>query len=369
MKAMLLRKQAPIEENPLEEVDVPTPEPGEGEILIRVLACGICHTDLHIVEGDIPLKKTPIIPGHQIVGTVEKRGPGVRAPEIGDRVGVGWLNWACGKCKFCLRGNENLCEKARFTGYDVDGGYAEFAVAPEAFSYLLPSHGPVGQQGPGSRGGPGGPGCPVVQRGPGAVQIAPLLCAGIVGYRALKLSGAERWDTLALYGFGASAHVMIQIALKRGIKVMVFSRSPDHRKLARKLGAFWAGTVEETPPHKPERAIIFAPAGDLVRHALGNIEKAGTVTLASIHMSAVPELNYEKHLYYEKKLQSVTASTRIDGRGLLREAMEAGVRTETQVFRLKDANTALRMLKESKINGAGVLEIGAELPGELPGTS
>lgn len=275
------------------------------------------------------------MPGHQIVGIVEKCGPEVETFGTGDRVGVAWLNWACGKCKFCLRGNENLCENARFTGYDVDGGYAEFAVAPAAFSYVLPA-------------------------GFGAVQVAPLLCAGIIGFRALRLSNAQTGETLALYGFGASAHVTIQIALKRGIKVIVFSRNAGHRDLARRLGASWTGTVEETPPLKPERAIIFAPAGDLVRHALGHLEKAGTVTLASIHMSPITELDYEKHLYYEKKLQSVTASTRKDGRELLKEALEARVKTETQVFGLREANAALKMLKESKINGAGVLEIAGE---------
>lgn len=332
MKAMLLTRQAPIEENPLEEVELETPKPHEGEVLIKILACGICHTDLHTVEGDIPLKKSPIVPGHQIVGVVEKCGPGVNNLKVGDRVGVAWLHWTCGKCKFCLRGDENLCEDAKFTGYDVDGGYAEFTVAPAAFSYLLPSdftH----------------------------IEVAPLLCAGIIGFRALKLSEMRAGETLALYGFGASAHVTIQMALRRGCKVVVFSRNGGHRRLARTLGAFWSGTTEETAPVKPERAIVFAPAGKLVRHALENIEKGGTVALASIHMDPVPELDYEKHLYHEKKLRSVTAATREDGKDLLREAQRAQVKTETQVFRLKDANFALRLLKESKINGAGVLEV------------
>jgi propanol-preferring alcohol dehydrogenase len=333
MKAMLLKRQAPIEENPLEEVELQIPEPCEEEILIRVLACGICHTDLHTVEGDIPLKKGPIIPGHQIVGIVAKCGPRVENLRVGDRVGVAWLHWACGKCKFCLRGEENLCENAKFTGYDVDGGYAEFTIAPAAFSYPLPS-------------------------GFTHVEVAPLLCAGIIGFRALKLSEVKTGETLALYGFGASAHVTIQIALRRGCRVIVFSRSGEHRGLARKLGAFWSGTTEETPPVKPERAIIFAPAGRLVRHALEHIEKGGTVVLASIHMDPVPELDYEKHLYHEKKLRSVTASTREDGRELLSEAHGARVKTEIQMFRLRDANMALRLLKESKINGAGVLEVG-----------
>ncbi|MCX5801794.1 MAG: zinc-dependent alcohol dehydrogenase family protein [Candidatus Eisenbacteria bacterium] len=332
MRAMHLKRQAPIEEDPLEEVELETPEPREGEVLVRVLACGICHTDLHTVEGDIPLKKCPVIPGHQIVGIVQKCGPGVENPKVGDRIGIAWLHWTCGKCRFCLRGDENLCENARFTGYDVDGGYAEFTIAPAAFSYALPS-------------------------GYSHVEVAPLLCAGIIGFRALRLSEAKEGETLALYGFGASAHVTIQMALRRGCRVIVFSRSAEHRELARKLGASWSGTAEEVSPVKPERAIIFAPSGGLVRRALEHVEKGGTVTLASIHMSPVPELDYEKHLYYEKKLSSVTASTRADGRELLGEAHGARVSTQTQVFALRDANTALRMLKESKINGAGVLEI------------
>jgi len=327
---MLLKRQAPIEENPLEEVDLPIPEPREDEILLRVLACGICHTDLHTVEGDIPLKKKPVIPGHQIVGIVERRGAGVTDPKVGDRVGVAWLHWACGKCRFCLRGDENLCENAEFTGYDVDGGYAEFSLARAAFSYLLP-------------------------RDFTSVEIAPLLCAGIVGFRALKLSEAKAGEVLALYGFGASAHVTIQIARKRGSKVIVFSRSSEHRELALKLGASWAGSTDDIPPIKPDRAIIFAPAGVLVRHALEHLEKGGTVALASIHMDPIPELDYEKHLYQEKKLKSVTAATRQDGRELISEADRGHVRTMTQVFELGEANAALRLLKESKISGAGVL--------------
>jgi propanol-preferring alcohol dehydrogenase len=332
MKAMLLRSQAPIEEGPLEPAELGTPEPAHDEILIRVKTCGICHTDLHTVEGDIPLNKSPVIPGHQIAGVVEKCGKAVESLEVGDRVGAAWLNWTCGKCKYCLRGDENLCESARFTGWDTDGGYAEFAAVPAVFCYPLPEKFSF-------------------------IEAAPLLCAGIVGFRALKLSEAGRGDTLALYGFGASAHVNIQIALSRGCEVIVFSRSPKHRELALKLGASWAGTVQETAPVKPERAIIFAPAGSLVNHALELVDKGGTVALASIHMTPVSEIDYEKHLYNEKKLRSVTASTREDGLELMREAASVPVRTETEVFPLADANRALRLLKESRINGAGVLEI------------
>ncbi|MFH0778616.1 MAG: zinc-dependent alcohol dehydrogenase family protein [Candidatus Eisenbacteria bacterium] len=333
MKAMLLRRQAPIEESPLEEAQVGVPHPGLGEVLVRVSACGLCHTDLHTVEGDIPLRKTPLIPGHQIVGFVEKLGESASRLKVGDKVGVAWLHWTCGKCRFCVRGDENLCENARFTGYDVNGGYAEYALAPSDFCYALPAEADP-------------------------IQTAPLLCAGIIGYRSLKLSEAAEGETLALYGFGASAHVTIQVALSRGINVVVFSRSKEHRDLARRLGASWAGTMEESPPVAPERAIVFAPAGRLVNVALEAIDKGGTVALAGIHMDQVPPLDYEKHLYHEKKLRSVTASTRSDGREFIEEAFRIPVRTETEVFSLSDANRALRLLKESKINGAGVLRIG-----------
>ncbi|KPJ61005.1 MAG: alcohol dehydrogenase [Latescibacteria bacterium DG_63] len=332
MKAMLLRRQALIEENPLEQAELEIPSPRGDEVLVRVLTCGICHTDLHTVEGDLPLRKSPVILGHQIVGIVEKCGGQVELRKVGDRVGVAWLNWTCGKCKYCLRGDENLCENAKFTGWDADGGYAEFAVVPAAFSYPIPeSLSPI--------------------------EAAPLLCAGIVGFRALKLSEVRRGETLAIYGFGASAHVNIQIALNWGCKVIVFSRSPEHRELATKLGAFWAGTIHDKGPVRPERAVIYAPAGPLVNHALELVDKGGTVSLASIHMTPVPELDYERHLYYEKKLRSVTASTREDGMELLREAAAVPVRMQTEVFPLTEANRALRLLKESKINGAGVLEI------------
>jgi propanol-preferring alcohol dehydrogenase len=333
MKAMLLRKQAPIEQEPLEEVEIDLPVAREGDVLIKVLACGICHTDLHTVEGDFPLHKSPVIPGHQIVGVVEECGESVENVKIGDRVGVAWLHWTCGKCDYCLRGQENLCENAKFTGWDADGGYAQFALVPAAFSYPVPKN-------------------------LSPVEAAPLLCAGIVGFRALKLSDVKKGETVALYGFGASAHVNIQIALNWGCEVIVFSRSSEHRELALKLGAAWAGTTEDTPPLRPERAVIYAPAGPLVLHALELIDKGGTVALAGIYMSPIPEMDYERHLFYEKKLKSVTASTREDGMELLREAAAVPVKTETEVFTLSEANRALRLLKESRINGAGVLEIG-----------
>ena len=333
MKAMLLRRQAPVEEDPLELVELEVPRPGAGQVLLRVLTCGVCHTDLHTAEGDIPLRKTPVIPGHQIVGVVEELGPGVTGVAVGDRLGVAWLHWACGRCRFCVRGDENLCENARFTGYDVDGGYAEFALAEADFCYRIPE-------------------------AFNSVEAAPLLCAGIIGYRSLRLSDLAPGEVLALYGFGASAHVCIQVAVHRGAKVVVFSRGREHRELALRLGALWAGDPDDVPPVKPNHAIVFAPAGALVRKALELVDKGGTVALAGIHMDTIPELDYEKHLYHEKKLRSVTASTREDGRGLMREAADVPVKTRTETFDLKDANRALQSLKQGRISGAGVIRVG-----------
>jgi len=333
MKAMILEKPAPIESKPLKLVELPVPEPGYGEILVKVNMCGLCHTDLHTVEGDLELPVLPIIPGHQIVGTVVKRGDGVHGHEVGDRVGAAWLNSTCGTCAFCKRGLENMCVNARFTGYHVNGGYSEYTVLPADFVYRLPDD--------------------FSDR-----DAAPLLCAGIVGYRAFKLSGATRGDTIALYGFGASAHVVIQVAIYRNCRVIVFTRSREHMEHAMKLGAIWAGKPSDTPPEKPTSAIIFAPAGEIVLNALETIEKGGTVALAGITMTPIPEMDYEKYLYYEKILRSVTAATREDGRELMELAGQIPIRTDTTLFKLEDANEALQMIKESRISGAGVLKIG-----------
>lgn len=348
MKAMILRQPKPVEEKPLEPVDLPAPEPGPGEILVRVSMCGLCHTDLHTVEGDLELPVLPIIPGHQIVGTVEKTGeddttgsPGSGStppaienytPRVGDRIGAAWLYSACGDCAYCRRGLENLCEGARFTGYHAQGGYAQHTVLPAGFVYALPA-------------------------GFSDRDAAPLLCAGIIGYRSLKLSGIEPGGTLGLYGFGASAHVAIQVAVHWGCRVLVFTRTKSHMEHAERLGAYWIGTSKERPPVKPSSSVIFAPAGEIVPDALETVEKGGTVTLAGITMTPTPPLDYEKHLYYEKALRSVTASTREDGRELIRLAAEIPLRTDTTLFRLEEANEALQLIKESKISGAGVLEI------------
>jgi propanol-preferring alcohol dehydrogenase len=332
MKAMVLSAPGPIEARPLKPADIPVPEPGPGEVLVKVSKCGLCHTDIHTIEGDLPLPVLPIIPGHQIVGTVVAAGPGVDSPSPGDRVGAAWLGSTCGRCEWCLSGQENLCGSARFNGYHLNGGYAQYAVLAAGFVYPVPEGFPD-------------------------TEAAPLLCAGIIGYRALKLSNIQPGETLGLYGFGASAHVTIQIALHMGCRVLVFTRSAGHREHALSLGASWAGTSGGTPPEKPHSSIIFAPAGELVPEALAAVRKGGTVALAGITMTAIPGLDYEKHLYYEKILRSVANSTREDGAGLLKLAAEIPIRTDTTLFPLEKANEALLLVKNSGISGAGVLDI------------
>jgi propanol-preferring alcohol dehydrogenase len=332
MKAMVLQRCGPAEGAPLQYLDVQLPEPSEGEVRIKVMACGVCHTDLHTVEGDLPEVRLPVIPGHQVVGVVEKRGRGAVRFREGDRVGAAWLYSACGTCEFCLRGDENLCREGRFTGYHTDGGYAEYLIAPEKFIYALP---------------------PVFKD----VEAAPLLCAGIIGYRALRLSGIRPGQRLGLYGFGASAHVAIQVARHRGCQVYVFSRSAEHRRLAEGLGAAWTGTSNDEPPAGLQAAIIFAPAGELVLDALSALEPGGTLALAGITMTAIPEMDYVKHLYHERILRSVANATRRDGEELLAVAAEIPIRTTTETFRLEEANQALLKLKQGRINGAAVLII------------
>jgi propanol-preferring alcohol dehydrogenase len=333
MKAMLFEFPGPIVEDPLKLVDLPPPVPGPGQILIQVSYCGICHTDLHTVEGELPLERLPLIPGHQVVGRVVDQGPGVFRFKPGDRVGLAWLRHACGVCQFCRSARENLCEQARFTGLHRDGGYAELAVAQENFVYPLPPDLPD-------------------------QAAAPLLCAGIIGYRALKLSDLKPGGRLGLYGFGASAHIAIQVARHWDCEVFVFTRSPGHQELARQLGAAWVGQAQDTPPTKPDSAIIFAPAGNLVPEALRVLNRGGTLALAGIYMTPIPSLDYEKHLYYEKTVRSVTASTRQDGRELLELAAKIPLKPKVQLFPLKEANQALKLLKQGKIDGAGVLTVG-----------
>lgn len=333
MQAMVLDAPADIAQEPLARRDLPRPEPGPRDILLRVSVCGVCRTDLHTVEADFPLPPAPLVPGHQVVGVVEAVGEKVAERAEGDRVGVAWLHSTCGRCRFCTSGRENLCPDARFTGLHADGGYAEFMTVPAAYAYEVPA-------------------------GVADEQAAPLLCAGIIGYRALVRSGIRPGGRLGLYGFGASAHVAIQVARHWGCEVSVFTRAEGHKDLARRLGAAWVGEAGETPPHPLDAGVIFAPAGDLVPPALEAVDHGGTVVLAGIHVTDIPAMTYEDHVFHEKVLTSVTAATRADGRAMMRLAAEAGVETEVETFPLAEANRVLQMVKNSEIGGAAVLRVG-----------
>jgi propanol-preferring alcohol dehydrogenase len=332
MRAMRLAQPGPIESEPLTLVEVERPEPGPGQLRLRVSACGLCHTDLHTVEGELPLPERPVIPGHQVVGRVERLGAGATRFSVGERLGVGWLSWTCGECDYCRAGQENLCPRARFTGLSADGGYGEYLVADERFAFRLP---------PGLDDG----------------AAAPLLCAGIVGYRALRLSGIAPGGRLGLYGFGASAHLVIQVARQWGCQVYAFSRGMAHRALAEALGATWSGLAEERPPQPLDAAIIFAPAGPIVPLALGHLRPGGAAVINAIHMSPIPQLDYAL-LYGERRLQSVANYTRADAEAFLALAAELRLTPEVERFPLAEANAALRRLKEGQIRGAGALEIG-----------
>jgi len=332
MKAMVLTTQAPVETRPLMPMDLSDPEPAADELLVRVSVCGVCRTDLHVIEGDLPSKRLPLVPGHQVVGTVVRTGESCGRFEVGRRVGIAWLRGTCGHCGYCARGDENLCDGSRYTGYHADGGYAELAVVPEAFAYAIPES--FSDE-----------------------HAAPLLCAGIIGYRALQATEMPAGGTLALYGFGSSAHVVLQIARHRGYRVLVATRGESHRRLALEMGAVWAGDAHDELPERADAAIVFAPAGDVVPPALRSVRKAGVVVLAGIHMSRIPPMEYEPHLFHEKKLRSVEANTRCDGEGLLREAAAAAVRPKVTSFDLLQANEALVRLKNDGIDGSAVLSI------------
>ncbi len=332
MRAMTLTSPAGIEQRPLRLVEKPRPEPGPGEVLVRVEACGVCRTDLHVAEGDLAPKRDGVVPGHEIVGRVAGAGQGARRFVTGARVGVAWLHRTCGSCRFCARGDENLCLSPRFTGWDADGGYAEYVVAPEDFVHPLPEPMP-------------------------ARALAPLLCAGIIGYRAFVRSDVRPGGRLGLFGFGGSAHIVIQIARHHGCEVYVFSREERHRALARSLGAAWVGGSFDSPPQPLDAAILFAPAGELVPAALAVLDRGATLAVAGIHLSEIPPLDYPRHLFQEKRLQSVTANTRADAAALLRLGIEVPLETHTVPYRLEDANQALLDLKQDRIRGAAVLEI------------
>ena len=331
MKACLLNSPSAVETNPLQFADVPTPTPGSGEVLVRVRACGVCRTDLHVIEGELLPRKSPVIPGHQVAGVVEKLGEGSRRFAQGTRVGVAWLHKTDGTCVYCRIGKENLCDNPVFTGYTVDGGYAEYIVAPEDFIYPLPD-------------------------GFSDEQAAPLLCAGIIGFRSLRLSGIKPGGRLGFYGFGAAAHVAIQVARHWNVTAYASTRDARHQKLARDLGAVWTGGTLEVPAEKLDAAIVFAPAGEIVPAALGSLRKGGVLVLGGIHMSPIPSFSYDL-LYQERMIRSVTNNTRKDGEDFLRVAAEIPIRTHVQIYPLHDANRALNALKNDAIPGAAVLRV------------
>ena len=333
MRACFLRTPAKVETNPLEYGEYPEPEPGDGEVLVRVKVCGVCRTDLHVIEGELPPKVSPVIPGHQVVGVIEKLGPGAKRFLVGTTVGIAWLHKTDGTCEYCRRGEENLCDAAQFTGYSVNGGYAEHIVAPEAFIYALPS-------------------------GFSEQQAAPLLCAGIIGYRCLKLAGVVGGEKLGFYGFGAAAHVAIQVARHWGVEVYASTRDAKHQRLAMELGAQWTGGTLEAPPAKLDAAIVFAPAGEIVPAALQALRKGGRLILGGIHMSPIPSFGYDL-LYEERMIRSVANNTRRDGEEFLSLAAEIPIHTKVRVYPLADVNNALNALKNDAIPGAAVLQVGS----------
>jgi len=331
MRAMVLEQTAPVETSPLLLKEIALQEVQDDEVLIKVAACGVCHTDLHIVEGELPVHKLPLIPGHQIVGKVVEKGKKVNNLEVGQKVGVPWINQVCRVCRFCRQGMENLCENALFTGYDLDGGYAEFAIFKEEAVYPIPE-------------------------GYTDEEFAPLLCGGVIGYRAYRQSKVKEGDILGLFGFGSSAHLVAQMALFEGVRVFVFTRSPEHQKLARELGASFVGRAEDVPPEKLDAAIIFAPAGHLVRVALEYLCPGGRVITAGIYSTPIPELPYDL-VYKERCIQSVANSTRKDVQELIELSRRLHFKTQIEVFPLEEANRALLLLKESKIRASAVLSI------------
>jgi propanol-preferring alcohol dehydrogenase len=329
MQAMRLSEHQSIEQSPLERTELPLPQPGPGQLLLRVRACGICRTDLHTVEGEITPPSLPITPGHQVVGEIEAVGEGVQAFSVGERVGVPWLLRACGSCEYCDRGEENLCAEAEFTGFHADGGYAEFMRVDADYALRMPE-------------------------GISDELAAPLLCAGIIGYRSLRKADLQTFETLGLVGFGASAHLAIQIARHWGCKVYVFTRSEGHRRLAKDLGAAWVGGIEDKAPSLLDRAVLFAPVGDLVPRILEKLRPGGTLAINAIYLSPIPEMPYPL-IYGERTLRSVANAAYQDGVEFLQLAEQIPVRTTMQTYPLDQANQALLDLKHSRIDGAGVL--------------
>jgi alcohol dehydrogenase, propanol-preferring len=334
MRAWAVEKPGPIDSHPLVPVARPVPEPGPTEIRVRVRVCGVCRTDLHLAEGDLPPRHPLVVPGHEVVGDVDALGSAVTTFGLGDRVGIPWLARTCGVCPYCRRGDENLCIAPKFTGWDGDGGYAEFALTDAGYAYALPP-------------------------GFADAEAAPLLCAGIIGYRALRRANLPPGGRLGIYGFGASAHLTAQVALAEGARVHVMTRGMRARHLALELGASSAAGAEDAPPEPLDAAILFAPVGTLVLPALAALDRGGTLAIAGIHLTDIPTLNYEHHLFQERNLRSVTANTRQDGRDFLEVATRVGLQVTTTPYPLDDANQALQDLAHDRVDGAAVLWAGA----------
>ncbi len=329
----MVRTPGPIEHRPLALVERPVPEPGPGEVRVRVSVCGVCRTDLHVAEGDLPVHRPGVVPGHEVVGVVDALGPGAARFTPGERIGIAWLRHTCGTCRFCVRGDENLCLAPRFTGWDEDGGYAEHAVVDEQYAYRLPEE--FSDE-----------------------EAAPLLCAGIIGYRALRRSALPDRGRLGIYGFGGSAHLAAQVAMAEGATVFVMTRSADARRLATDLGAAWVGDTFDQPPDPLDSAICFAPAGEIVPAALEALDRGGTLAIAGIHLSDIPALDYQRHLFQERQVRSVTANTRHDGEDFLAVAARIGIRVTTTPYPLDAADRALADLAGDRVEGAAVLEVG-----------
>ncbi|EKF23630.1 zinc-binding alcohol dehydrogenase family protein [Mycolicibacterium hassiacum DSM 44199] len=336
MRAWRVVRPGPIDTGPLESASVDVPRPGPGELLVRVRACGVCRTDLHVAEGDLPVHRPGVVPGHEVVGEVVEVGPAGDAPApefaVGDRVGIAWLRHTCGACRYCTRGRENLCPQSRYTGWDADGGYAEFATVPAAYAHRLPA-------------------------GYSDEQLAPLLCAGIIGYRALQRAALPPGGRLGIYGFGGSAHLTAQVALAQGAEVHVMTRGERARQLALELGAASAQGPADPPPVPLDSAILFAPVGDLVLPALEALDRGGTLAIAGIHLTDIPQLNYQRHLFQERQVRSVTSNTREDAREFLAFAERHRIEVTSPVYPLDAADRALADLAAGRIAGAAVLVV------------
>ncbi|MDX1883695.1 zinc-binding alcohol dehydrogenase family protein [Mycolicibacterium sp. 120270] len=333
MSAWRVKNPGPITTHPLEHVTVAVPAPGPGELLVAVLTCGVCRTDLHVAEGDLPVHRPHVIPGHEVVAEVVALGENTGDEfGVGDRVGVAWLRHTCGECKFCLRGQENLCPQSLYTGWDADGGYAEFTTVPAAFAHPLPA-------------------------GYSDAELAPLLCAGIIGYRSLLRAELPRGGRLGIYGFGGSAHITAQVALAQGAEVHVMTRGEAARELALSLGAASAQGAADAPPVKLDAAILFAPVGDLVLPALEALDRGGTLAIAGIYLSDIPALNYERHVFFERQLRSVTSNTREDARDFLAFTGRHRIHVTTREYPLDRAADALADLSAGRVSGAAVLQV------------